>query len=465
MGLVSDPAVLGLRFSPVAQYRPFAIVAPGFAQHETRDVGPVAATVRSEHRPVAPSAAVEAVVSEPSGGIALGLASGADEHLLATYDPVQRVAALEMRVDGRTRTLARRVVPVPAPFRMAFTLCENYTTMLVRHGDETWRPVVHQRVDVAERLDFREPDTLARFTYAWGPIHPDRPPTIGRLLAGPFGYTGIRDLHLVQHVDGRPYVQDGCAYLTATCAGTGFFPAAHWGVFTLDLSDPTRLEQVAQLYSHRDGLLLGDHAGQVVVDEDAGHCLVGVSSWGDFDTPSPHGVGVRRTTTSLEVLHGVHVLTTEPYELPTELSAWDPAMTRIGDRWHVGFVENPPQRGPLGFRPALAVGPPGADPFTGLTMIGSDTSVEQTEGPILQQVDGAWWLLASDGRNREYVVYDLRMRRRGSLDAPYGSNIPHPQLVPLPDGGWWLITFEGTAFAEEQLGYGGHGDVVVLGTG
>jgi hypothetical protein len=54
------------------------------------------------------------------------------------------------------------------------------------------------------------------------------------------------------------------------------------------------------------------------------------------------------------------------------------------------------------------------------------------------------------------------MKQRGSLDAPYGSNIPHPQLVPRPDGSWLMITFEGTQYAERLLGYGTHGDVLVM---
>jgi hypothetical protein len=71
-------------------------------------------------------------------------------------------------------------------------------------------------------------------------------------------------------------------------------------------------------------------------------------------------------------------------------------------------------------------------------------------------------LLASDGVGRQYPVYDLSMKPQGSLDAPYGSNIPHPQLVSRPTGGWLMITFEGTQYAEPLLGYGTHGDVLVM---
>jgi hypothetical protein len=269
---------------------------------------------------------------------------------------------------------------------------------------------------------------------------------------------GLRDLHLVQHADGRPYERDGLAYLTATCAGLGFFQQAHWGVFTVDLQQPDRLDQVGQLFSSRDGLVLGDHAGQVIVDEEAGTYVAANSSWGDFDFD---GVHIRHASTTDDILHGVHVLETEPLDLPTEVSSWDPSLTRIDDRWHVGFVESPSQD-PFSFHPALAIGPERADHATGLELVGADDSLEQCEGPILQEVEGRWWLLASDGVAREYPVYDLSMKLQGSLDAPYESNIPHPQLVPRPGGGWLMITFEGTQYAEQLLGYGTHGDVLVM---
>ncbi len=75
---------------------------------------------------------------------------------------------------------------------------------------------------------------------------------------------------------------------------------------------------------------------------------------------------------------------------------------------------------------------------------------------------GELWLLASDGDGRCYPVFTTRMRRVGRLDAPYPTNIPHPQLVPLPRGGYLIVTFDGRQYGEKVLGYGGHGDVVIL---
>jgi len=80
----------------------------------------------------------------------------------------------------------------------------------------------------------------------------------------------------------------------------------------------------------------------------------------------------------------------------------------------------------------------------------------------MSRVGGRWWLLASDGEHRLYPVFDLDMHRVGRLDAPYPTNIPHPQIVPLPDGGHLLVTFDGTQYAERTMKYGGHGDVLVM---
>jgi len=460
------PGVLGLHFEPLAEYRPFSIVAPGFEQVDQPAAGATAGLRRSGISPTAPFAAIEAEVTDLTDRFAFGLAGDATDpaaaQLLAVYDAHRGRLQLQLQCDGDTHTVADESVQLSAPCRLAFVLCENQVTVLAEDGAGQWSALLTERDRVGELIDLRDPATLHGLSYAWGAPVDAAPAQLGQVRAGPFGYTGLRDLHLVQYDDGRPYVRDGQAYLTATCAGMGFFHAAHWGVFTLDLADSTSLRQVAQLYSRRDGLLLGDHAGQIVVEDSSGRCLVGVSAWGDFGSPGSQ-VHVRQATTTIDVLSGVHVLDTEPVALPTDVGAWDPAITRIDDRWHVAFVESPSQGDPFDFHPALAVGPAGGEPFADLELVGADTDLEQCEGPILQRVGDDWSLLASDGRHRAYLAYDLAMQRRGGrLDAPYGSNIPHPQLVPLSDGGWWLVTFDGDQFAEKQLGYGTHGDVVVM---
>jgi hypothetical protein len=184
---------------------------------------------------------------------------------------------------------------------------------------------------------------------------------------------------------------------------------------------------------------------------------VATSSWGDF---SPGSIHVRHVSTDADVLSGVHVLDTEPTKMPTEHGTWDPAYTRLGDTWQVAFVESPSQD-PFDFHPALASTT--ADHWDeGLSLVAAADSLHQCEGPIIATVGDDTWLLASDGDDRNYPIFNLDGRRVGRLDAPYPTNIPHPQLIPDPAGGWLMVTFDGKQYAEDVMGYGGHGDVVVL---
>ena len=446
----------------VEQFRPFELVAPGSVEvsHEggrSDDLTP------SGYSPPAAFTAVEVTVRDAGDATVLaGLAASNGEHLLGFHDARTGETGLEIRTAGLSTVLAQHHVRGHVR-RLAFVLCANQPTVLVDVG-HGWRPAVTDRHRVGAHLDFRVPATLARFTSAWG----SRGGTsdVGPVRAGLFGMAGLRDLHLVQHADGSPYTRDGRMFLTATCAGLGFFEQAHWGVFAFDPSapaagEPLTLEQTAHLFSLRDGMVLGDHAGQLV--RDGGRWLVATSSWGDF---TPHrGVHVRHTTTTDDLLAGVHVLETERTPLPTEVSSWDPGMTRIDGRWYVTYVESPSQQ-PFDFHPALAAGPAGTAEWTDrLDLVGAATDLHHCEGPVLARPDGPagdWRVLASDGHARRYPAFDLAMRSVGEVDAPYGSNIPHPQVVDLTDGERVILTFDDTRFGPRVLGYGTHGDVVVM---
>ncbi|UYM04162.1 hypothetical protein [Solicola gregarius] len=375
---------------------------------------------------------------------------------MVDYEPRRGRVRIVATVDGIRHRLRSRRVRSGTVHRVAFVLCENQVTGVVDSG-RGWRPIVTARSEVSALVDLREPATLGHLAYTWGTTGPEAV-TVRDVRAGPFGMTGVRDPHLVQHVDGTPYVRDGRMYVTMTCAGMGFFQQAHWGVFAIDLDRPEEMTQVAHLYTGRDGLLLGDHAGQIVVDGD--RCIVVVSSWGDF-TPS-RGVHVRHAVTGLDVLEGVHVLDTTPLALPTRHSAWDPSLTRIDGRWRIAYVESPSQA-PFRFHPALAASAPGGAYDGDLTLVGADTDHDQCEGPIIARLDGQWRVLASDGHARDYPAYDLSMRRVGVLDATYGTNIPHPQVFsPARGDGEWMLTFDGTPWGKRVLGYGTHGDVVLM---
>ena len=130
------------------------------------------------------------------------------------------------------------------------------------------------------------------------------------------------------------------------------------------------------------------------------------------------------------------------------------------DRWLVGFVS---ARRFFDFHPALAAGPSLDD----LQLLGAATDRSATEGTTLVEVDGRMVVLASDGRasrraqRARFPVFDLEMAELGLLDAPYPTNLPWPSLAHV-DGGWLMVTFNGRAEGEDLLGYGTHGDLVVM---
>jgi hypothetical protein len=410
---------------------------------------------RAGSGPVAPFAAVEVRVDSANATteVAAGLATEDGDHVLVRWSASSRRVTLEVRRDGRTRVLRRRRTELTGSFGLAFALCENQVTALVDTG-EGWRPLLTERAKVAAAVDLRREEVLASYSYAWSVAGAGS----SDVRAGVFGMTGLRDPHLVQHADGTTYERDGRVFLTWTCAGLGFFQQAHWTVWSLDPAAPADMRLESHLFSRRDGLVLGDHAGQVVRDGD--RWWVATSSWGDF---SPGSIHVRHCETTEDVLTGVHVLDTEPTLLPTDHGSWDPAFTRVDGTWHVAFVESPSQK-PFDFRPALAR-TSSERWLDDLEPVAAATELHQCEGPILTTVDGATYLLASDGRERDYPVFDLDGRRIGRLDAPYPTNIPHPNLLADPAGGWFLVTFDGTGFHGRVMGYGGHGDVVVMHSG
>ncbi|GAA4092710.1 twin-arginine translocation signal domain-containing protein [Nocardioides kongjuensis] len=449
-------SLLDVRFAEAHRSHPVELVAPGFVLVDLVVGDRVAGESREEVALPAPFVGIEVEVDDPGDATLVAGLTSADRRtgVHVALDPHRGEAELVLVVEGRASSLASERVSLPgAAFTLGFVLCENRATAFVRSGKGGWQVLVSGRSGIADRLDLRDPRTLATMGAHWGARWGAC--RVSRVRAGLFGMTGLRDPHLVQHADGRPYVEGGRHFVTWTCAGPGFFQQAHWGVFALDPADPAAMEQVAQIYTRRDGLLLGDHAGQLVRDGD--RWLVANTSWGDFDGS---GVHVRATTSTADLLHGVHVIETTPVALPTDLDTWDPSLTRIDGAWQWAYVESPSQS-PFDFHPALArTG--AADPFTALTAVASDRGRHQTEGTVLVRDTDRWLLLASDGDAREYPVYDLRLRRVGRLAAPYGSNIPHPQVLVGDDGRWLMVTFDGTNPFADRLGYGGHGDVVVL---
>ena len=436
------------RLEIVRRSRPVDLVAPDAVEVSTDDAGAVAMPA------VAPYvAATSPAVDGPGPALHLG------GHRLGMTVTDGSVA---LRIDGggaRRELRSRRFHRAEAPTGTALTLTGTHVTAWTL---EQARWVARARHDLREVIDTRDEAALAELVV-------DLP--TGGGAAGRFGQLGLRDTRFVTTEDGTPLRDGDTAWLTATSAGPGFFDTAHTSVWSLDLST-LAVTHGADLFFRRPDRpgVFGDHATHLVRTDDGGW-LVATSTWGDFEQPAtragrrtPSGLRVTLAESDADLLHGAHVLDTRELPLPTaglaSIATWDPHLVRRHDGWLVGFVS---ARRFFDFHPALAGGP-GLDD---LSLLGAATDRTATEGTTLVEVDGRTVVLASDGRDSprglraRFAAFDLAMTELGALDAPYPTNLPWPTLAAV-DGGWVMATFDGRPAGGKLLGYGTHGDLVLM---
>jgi hypothetical protein len=434
------------------------------------------ALLASGSGPVAPWAAVQLDVAAFSDAqhldqntIYAGLIADSANYVVASYNRATQSVAVDVVYRGQLHQLIQATAALMAPFTFAFVLNGNNVIALADSG-QGFVPLV--RADVTSVLDMRNPHVLGRYRYGFGARADRGTIRFDRVQAGYWGKAGVRDPHVITWADGTPFIADGKVYLTLTNAGLGFFQFAHWGVYTLDLSDntPSGLQEVGKIFWERGGVVVGDHAGHIVYDDTIGAFRLLVSNWGTF---TGDGVLINAATVHGDILHGVHVVRDPTVQqLPTTVSRWDPHMTRINGVWYVAFVESPSQN-PFNFHPALAVGATNGQ-FGNFSLVGRDARHTMTEGMIIQKIGGKWYVLCSSSpvegppAGGHYDIYDLKMRFVGYLKAPYPTNnIPHPMVFPVADTKtqstrYRMVTFEGTQYYPDILGYGTHGDFLVM---
>jgi hypothetical protein len=415
------------------------------------------------------------VASLTEGTVYVGLYRGENNYVHAYYNETTNTVGLEARVNGvlyELGSMQPEASDFGTSFRFAFVANENEVTALV--GDRfmdigDFRPLIKRNASIYDNdtpdpaddrptgLDLRDVTVLATYKNGFG-ARSDTGSNIllDRVRAGYFGEAGVRDPHVVQYANGAPYIKDNKLYFTLTNAGLGFFEKAHWGVWTMDLSDYTKIEQVGNIFWTNEGdpnKVLGHHAGQIIRDEAGGRWIVVASSWGDFgpqggdaiaggfgiitypdEAPTyeppvdilyaaePDSLGGLPLTTN--ILVGVHVLTGKKHPVnntpfPTE-GKWDPGLTRIGGRWYLSYVIALDLFG--NFQPALARSPVGADHTAAVQFVGADWEKRATEGPVIQKLGGEWRLFASCGddepeqfQNR-YPIYFLNAANPGAPD-------------------------------------------------
>ncbi|QNE16719.1 hypothetical protein F1D05_00905 [Kribbella qitaiheensis] len=242
---------------------------------------------------------------------------------------------------------------------------------------------------------------------------------LSRVQAGYYGQAGIRDPVIVSLPDGRPYIRGHQLYFTLTNHGlAGGIPAAHMGVFRMDLRDYTRVEEIGKIYQQRrDGAVLGDHAGQVIYDPAIRRFRVLAVTFGDADVYGDFAT--EYTTSGADVLHGVHLLRSK-----IVAQGIDPYAVRVDGRWRLALSLS-------GRTYSYAFGD---DDFREPMVAGvNDNAGIYYEGTKMAKIGPHWYILSSSGS--DYRVYDLAAGLVGTLDAPHPSGwIPHPMVLPVPVG-------------------------------
>lgn len=460
----------------MARHRPVVIVGRPLVAEEY-DAAPTPEERPTQHLAPYAAVAIDLTAAVRDGRVRAQLAGPDGTRLSACL--ADGVVTLEVTTPGaRTEHRSRRHGRVStAPDRLAVALTGTHVTAFTH---EAGRWLARARYDVRERLDPRDTDWLDALRSGWGWDGSGAAPVRG-WRAGDFGQLGLRDLRIVTWADGSPYRQDGRVLLTATSAGPGFFDTAHTSLWSLDERTLT-LRHHSDLYFERPNRPggFGDHATHLVRDAD--QWLVATSTWGDFRPPGQRGraiepagtkpyVDITLATSNADLTRGRHRLPTQPFPLPTDgldsVGVWDPHLVRGAAGWQVGFVS---ARRYFDFHPALATGPV----LDRLTLRAAATDRSATEGITLLPTAAGITPLASDGADnarrlrRRYPVFDRELRETGTLRAPYLTNIPWPTLVaPAPDATpgrreWLLVTFDGTSYGGPLLGYGTHGDVIVM---
>ncbi len=436
------------RFEIVRRLRPVDLVAPGDVRLRTAGAG--------LHAMAAPAPYVAALsdIDELPCEVAFHLGG----HRLAAQ---WRDGEIQLAVDQRP-IRSRRFARAEKPSRLGITLTGVHLTAWSEEAD-SW--VARARYDLGDDLDTHSESLLAG-------LEVEAP--AGATIAGGFGQLGLRDVRLVSESDGTAVRDGGDLWLSATSAGPGFFDTAHTSIWRLDPSTHD-LTHSADLFFRRPDRpgVFGDHATHLTRHE--GGWLVATSTWGDFEEPTSRQQRRAQSTLRItlaevsapghrDLLRGTHVLDTRELPMPTDglvsIATWDPHLVRREGQWFVGFVSASRF---FDFHPALAAGPTLAD----LSLVGSRADRRATEGTTLVEIDGRLVVLASDGRDgrrgqrARFPIFDTTLTELGALDAPYPTNLPWPTVVPVDDG-WLMVTFNGRPRDGKLLGYGTHGDLVVM---
>jgi hypothetical protein len=395
-----------------------------------------------------------------SGGydnVGVGIFKDQNNYLCATRNRRDNAVFIVLKIGGTAHFLgAVTGAAYAAPYKLGMSLVGNSAYVWVDTGSG-WTHVTG--ASTAAYYNFRASGNLtgwkAGFTVASDATSTWK---VADLKAGSFGTVGTRDITIVTHEDGTPYMQGDVVTLTATCSDPSGFTAnggSYCGVFTLNLAT-NALTQVGVIMVERDGGIWNDHGAHIIYYGNGDRRLT-IATWGNYFG----GVmKMMHKLTAADLLVGANVVSAMTDLALPGLSGGKSAYEGMlaydaaNSRWLLAYAITANTSFSGAFYPAAAYSP---DLIT-WSLIAADTSVSSHEGTKLIVAAGAFWITAGGpaGTGTSPRVYDANMVYVGGLNATF-ANQPDTQPHAMIFGNGtteYLLTFDNTRYGSASFTWG-----------
>lgn len=368
--------------------------------------------------------------------IGVGIAQDANNFIFASYDHVNQLARIQVKLSGSNNFYNSQSRLYYPPFRFAFSNVAGYCSFWY-HDGLTWELVTSYSSATLTALD------LTTWKGAMTAATPNSSEwRFDSLNIGRYGSVGIRDFNIVTAENGDPYMTGDTIWIAATTAGHIEYTNT-MGVWSLDLGTQ-ELRQESILMFERNGGVKLDVAGHIVrYGNDS--TRISVSTWGN-GFGNPLGIVTKITTDNL--LQGVHLIssmdtTIQGRGAPAQ-GYYDPYTVKIGGTWYHAYtaVDDLSFSGDP-FYPCLDSS--NGDLY-GTTLIGAASDSTNFEGTKILKINSTFYVLA--GTDFNYSVWDRYMNPIGTLKTYVSGGTdtqPHPMVFPYGDY-QYLLTFDNTKY-------------------
>lgn len=373
--------------------------------------------------------------------ICVGIKIDTSHYIEAWYNNWNKHIGLDVNTGGGPVAKQNASYSANSLSRLAISINENHCTVWYDTGNGSW--VYLNTFNLKDSFNFKDPSILSQFRPH---IHiKGRSGTfkVKHFTVGYWGGVGSRDEALITYADGTPYRHaDGRYYITYTCAGmgdnnyvytspdsqgAGQFRAAHMAI---GLFEPTtrKIECVGKVFTNRNSMVLGDHAGHIVYDDTADQWYVMLTSWGDFANGTLTTYIATLKSSPINKITIIDSALLSPFNVTrsgggTINGFIDPFLVKISGYWYLAYSAG-------GIH--LAKG----QTLDSLTTIGDYPSpgTEVWEGSRLVRVNNKWYISGSNING--FKIWDLNFNYIGTItvdDMSGYAQAPHFMLIPLQE--------------------------------